>query len=76
MAYTTHQLVGTVVRQEWSQKEGPVSGRSVLVTVKLTPLVEEDFETLVAARALLGESVVLVSVTTEDAADVDALVNP
>jgi hypothetical protein len=76
MAYTTHQVIGTVVRQEWSNKEGPVAGRSVLVTVKLTPLVAEDFETIVAGRSFLGDSVVLVGVTTEDAADVDALLNP
>lgn len=75
MAKTTVLVTGEVIRQEWSDKEGPTP--SVDVTVRLTQLAAHDFAAIVAARALKGLDVVLVEVDGGDTADeVEALLNP
>lgn len=75
MAMTTVLATGEVVRQEWSDKEGP--NPTVDVTVRLSKLAAHDFAAIVAARGLKGLDVVLVEVDGgDDADDVEALLNP
>jgi hypothetical protein len=75
MAMSAVLVTGEVVRQEWTDKEGP--SPAVLVTVRLTALAAHDFAAIVAARALKGMDVALVELTEgDDADDVEALLNP
>jgi hypothetical protein len=69
MAMTAIQLAGTVVRQEWSQKGA--EPQAVLITVKLTALAgdEAGFDAAVAARAFLGDDVIVVQATAAEVPD-------